>query len=146
MWRKKYLRPASFLLKMFCFQKFQRSTEQIAEACNKMHSWDNYEEREGARSHSCSSKMRPWFYVYVVLIFLISWNNVYARVRGANLSNFLNNVYVYVVLIFLISWNNVYVYVVLIFLISWNKVYVYVVLTSLISWNNVYVILHFPRF
>ena len=72
-----------------------------------MRSWDNYEEREGARSHSCSSKMRPWFYVYVVLIFLISWNNVY----------------VYVVLIFLISWNNVYMYVVLIFLISWNNVY-----------------------
>ena len=41
-----YKRLASFLLKVFCFQKFQRSAKQIAEACNKMRYWDNFKERD----------------------------------------------------------------------------------------------------
>ena len=48
---------------MFCFQKFQQSTKQTSEACNKTRSWNNSQEREGARSHSRSSKMRPCGYM-----------------------------------------------------------------------------------
>ena len=44
---------------MFCFQNIQRSTKHVVEACNETPSWDNVEEREGARLHSRSSKMRP---------------------------------------------------------------------------------------
>ena len=51
----------NFLSKVFCFPTFQQSTVQIAdhEVYYETHSWDNFEECEGVRSHSRSSKMRP---------------------------------------------------------------------------------------
>ena len=50
--KKSILRLGSFVLKVFCVQKFQQSTVQIAETCDETRSWDIFEEREKARLHS----------------------------------------------------------------------------------------------